>query len=245
MVLKVLAPMAGITNGEFCLKNAKYGFDILTLGGYNIDSNTIIAGEAILKRGRSEFQTSVDNYIEVIEKETKFLKDNWNGIISVNVRSTLAENIINIANLPYVDVIEINAHCRQKELINIGCGQSLLKQNDVLFNLVNDVIDNTDSKVSVKFRANVNGVDDLFIAKSLDNLGCDFIHIDAMNPGVQSADLELVKSICSIVDCCVIGNNSIIDIESAKAMISAGCGGISIARKVLSGLDDFNLKDIL
>lgn len=244
MVLKVLAPMAGITNGEFCLKNAKYGFDILTLGGYNIDSNTITAGESILKRGRSEFKTSIDNYVEIIEKETKFLKNNWDGIVSVNVRSTLAKNIANIANLANVDIIEINAHCRQKELINIGCGQELLKQTDVLFNLVKDVIDIADSKVSVKFRANVDGVDDLFIAKSLDNLGCDFIHIDAMKPDVQSADLELVKDICSIVDCCIIGNNSIVDIESANAMIDAGCGGISIARKVLSGLDDFNLKDI-
>lgn len=245
MVLKVLAPMAGITDGEFCLKIGQYGFDMLTLGGYNIDLNTIKAGESILKRGRNEFQTSVDNYVDVIEKEAKFLKDKWDGLVSVNVRSTLAENIANIANLPYVDVIEINAHCRQKELINIGCGQELLKQTDVLFNLVEDVIDNADSKVSVKFRANVNGVDDLFIAKSLDDLGCDFIHIDAMKPGVQSADLELVKNICSIVDCCVIGNNSIVDIESANAMISTGCGGISIARKVLSGLEDFNLKDIL
>lgn len=244
MVLKVLAPMAGITDGEFCLKIGQYGFDMLTLGGYNIDLNTIKAGESILKRGRNEFQTSVDNYVDVIEKEAKFLKDKWDGLVSVNVRSTLAENIANIANLPYVDVIEINAHCTQPELVNIGCGQSLLGRTDFLFNLVKDTIDKTNSKVSVKFRANVKGVDDLFIAKSLDDLGCDFIHIDAMKPGVNSADLKLVKRICSSVDCFVIGNNSIVDVKSAKAIIDTGCDGISIARKALSGLDDFNLKDI-
>lgn len=244
MVLKVLAPMAGITDGKFCLKMANYGFDMLTLGGYNIDPATINAGKSILKRGRSEFQTNIDNYVEIIEKETEFLKKRYSGLVSVNVRSTLSDNIINIANIPTVDVIEINAHCRQKELINIGCGQELLNRTDILFDLVKEVIDGANSKVSVKFRANVKGVDDLFIAKSLEDLGCDFIHIDAMKPGIKSADLNLVKRICSSVDSFVIGNNSIVDIESAKTMINAGCSGISIARKALSGLEDFNLKDI-
>ena len=244
MVLKVLAPMAGVTDGKFCLKMASHGFDMLTLGGYNIDSATINAGESILKRGRREFNISVDDYVDTIAHESDFLKENWDGLVSVNVRSTSSENIINIANLSSVDVIEINAHCRQEELVNIGCGQGLLSRTDVLFNLVRDVINNSDSKVSVKFRANVNGVDDLFIAKSLDDLGCDFIHIDAMKPGVMSADLDLVKRICSSVDCCIIGNNSIVDVESARTMINAGCNGISIARKALRGLDGFNLEDI-
>lgn len=244
MVLKVLAPMAGVTDGEFCLNMAHYGFDMLTLGGYNIDLATIKAGESILKRGRNEFKTSIDNYIKVIKTEAEFLKEHWDGLVSVNVRSTESKNILNIANLPNVDVIEINAHCRQNELVDIGCGQGLLSKTNILFNLVKEVIDNADSKVSVKFRANVEGVDDLFIAKTLDNLGCDFIHIDAMKPGVNSADLDLVKSICSNVDCFVIGNNSIVNIESARAMINTGCSGISIARKALNGLDDFNLKEI-
>ncbi len=244
MTLKVLAPMAGVTNGEFCLKMSHYGFDMLTLGGYNIDSSSISAGESILKRGRREFKINIDNYVNVIKDESEFLNVNWDGIVCVNVRSTLSENIINIGNLSSVDVIEINAHCRQRELVDIGCGQALLNNPDFLFNIVSDVIENVDSKVSVKFRANVDGVDDLFIAKSLDNLGCDFIHVDAMMPGVNSADLNLLKKICSSVDCFVIGNNSIVDVNSARKMVAVGCSGISIARKALSGLDDFNIKDI-
>ncbi len=40
MILKVLAPMAGISNARFCLKLAPYGFNMVTLGGYNADKPT-------------------------------------------------------------------------------------------------------------------------------------------------------------------------------------------------------------
>lgn len=47
--MKVLAPMAGITDGLFCRKLAHQGFDMVTLGGYNVDTLTIEAGERIIK----------------------------------------------------------------------------------------------------------------------------------------------------------------------------------------------------
>ena len=42
--IEILAPMAGITNGQFCSKMSVYGFDVLTIGGYNVDKNAINAG---------------------------------------------------------------------------------------------------------------------------------------------------------------------------------------------------------
>ncbi len=43
-MIKVLAPMAGISNSSFALKLIPYGFDVITLGGYNTDNKTINAG---------------------------------------------------------------------------------------------------------------------------------------------------------------------------------------------------------
>ena len=50
--MKVLAPMAGITNAEFAMKLIPYGFDTVTIGGYNTDNESIDACEKIIKRGR-------------------------------------------------------------------------------------------------------------------------------------------------------------------------------------------------
>ena len=36
--------MAGITDGKFCKKMSSHGFDLVTLGGYNVDKATVAAG---------------------------------------------------------------------------------------------------------------------------------------------------------------------------------------------------------
>jgi tRNA-dihydrouridine synthase len=66
--IEVLAPMAGITDGEFCSKMAKYGFDLLTIGGYNADQGAINAGLKIIKRGRPEFDVAEEELVKHITK---------------------------------------------------------------------------------------------------------------------------------------------------------------------------------
>ena len=61
--------MAGITDGNFCLKMAPYGFDMVTLGGYNVDKPTIEAGCSIIQRGRQEFNINEENLLSTIKKE--------------------------------------------------------------------------------------------------------------------------------------------------------------------------------
>ena len=66
--------MAGITNGEFCSKMSIYGFDVLTIGGYNADKNAINAGLKIIKRGRPEFNINENELYHHIEEEIKYNK---------------------------------------------------------------------------------------------------------------------------------------------------------------------------
>ena len=88
-------------------------------------------------------------------------------LISCNVRSTTPDNVIEVSKLDCIDIVEINCHCRQKELTDIGCGQNMLIRSD-LEDYICEVVDRADSKVSVKIRANVDGVDTLSIAKLID-----------------------------------------------------------------------------
>jgi len=236
--------MAGITDAKFCLKLIPFGFDMVTLGGYNIDSPTITAGEKILQRGRPEFSINEEDYFEVIYNQAKEIKENWNGLVSVNLRSTTPDPIIQISRIKEVDVVEINAHCRQSEITEIGCGQAMLQDLEHLGEFSAEVVKNSSAKVSVKFRANVLNLNDLEIAKSVESSGCDFIHIDAMKPGFNYADLDIIHEISQNIETFLVGNNSIVDINSAKKMLDAGANGISIARAAMGGRINFDLSKI-
>jgi TIM-barrel protein len=243
-LLKVLAPMAGITDGLFCRKLAHQGLDMITLGGYNVDAPTIEVGERIIQRGRSEFDIPLENISNHIEQQIKVIKENklWNGWISVNLRSTTPSPVIEVSKLPGVDVVEINAHCRQPEIMDLGCGQSLLNDPDKLHLFTREVVKKARSKVSVKIRANVPGTDIIAISQSVEDAGADFLHVDAMKPGYSHADYEVVSVIKDSTDLFLIGNNSITDIGSAQKMIDAGADGFSMARALINGEVPFDLS---
>lgn len=241
--------MAGITDGKFALKLIPYGFDMVTIGGYNIDAPTITAGEKIVERGRKEFLISKENIIETIENEANLIKDkspNPNIKISVNLRAKSSDPIIEISKIKDIDIVEVNCHCRQEEFLKIECGQNMLKNPQYLDEFLKQIKKKAKSEVSTKIRANVNGTNIVKIAKIVEESKLDYIHIDAMNPGVNSCDLEIIKKIASTINpkkLFIIGNNSITSINKAKKMIDAGAWGISIGRAAINGKLNFDLNN--
>ena len=126
--------------------------------------------------------------------------------------------------------------------MSIGCGQEMLKRDD-LKDFISQVVSNVSSEVSVKIRANVDGIDTLKIANIVEDAGADYLHIDAMKKGIFDADYELLKNICDNTNIKVIGNNSVDSIENVEKMIDTGVDGFSIARSIISGNLDFNITD--
>ena len=244
--IEVLAPMAGITDGDFCRGLLNYGFDMVTLGGYNADKTTINAGREILARGRPEFDIEEEELVNYLEDQALLIKDHdsGDGLVSVNLRSITPEPIVEISKIKSVDVVEINAHCRQKEITDLGCGQALLQDHSYLENFTKEVVQKAKSQVSVKIRANVAGVDELTIVKAIEHAAADYVHVDAMKPGFNHADYDIIKSISQETSLFLIGNNSIRNLESAREMLAAGADGISIARAAMSGRLSFDLSQI-
>ena len=235
--------MAGITDADFLNKVIPYGFDVVTLGGYSLDEKTIHASEKIIRRGRREFHFPLNKIIPHIEKEVNLIKKSHSNIkVSANVRSTTPQPIIEASKIKGLDIIEINCHCRQKEITSIGCGEEMLKSS-YLKDYLSEIVDNTKINVSVKIRANVEGVDTLKIAKIIEDAGADFLHIDAMNPNVFDADWNLLKKVCNNTDIKVIGNNSIDSPLKIEKMYECGVYGFSIARAIISGNLDFSISD--
>lgn len=242
-MLKVVAPMAGITDSRFLNKVIPYGFNVATLGGYSLDAPTIEASKKIIERGRKEFDFPLDDIFSHIENEVASIKSVHKNVkVSANVRSTTPQPIIEVGNIKDLDIVEINCHCRQEEILAIGCGQEMLKRAD-LGDFISQVVDNVDCAVSVKIRANVNGIDTLNIAKIIESAGADYLHIDAMKKGIFDADYELLRNVCNNTNIKVIGNNSINSIENAEKMIDTGVCGFSIARSVISGKLEFNIAN--
>ena len=242
-MLKVVAPMAGITDADFLNKVIPYGFNVATLGGYSLDSPTIEASKKIIERGRKEFHFPEDVIFNHIENEVASIKKVHSNVkVSANVRSTTPQPIIEIGNIKDLDIVEINCHCRQNEILDIGCGQEMLKRDD-LSDFISQIVDNVDSEVSVKIRANVDGIDTLNVANVIEDAGADYLHIDAMKKGVFEADWELLREICNNVSIKVIGNNSVNSEENVKKMIDTGVYGFSIARSIISGNLDFNITN--
>jgi TIM-barrel protein len=236
--------MAGITDSEFVKTMIPYGFDMVTIGGYNTDKETINAGEEILKNGRKEFEISEEDIITHIENEVNNIKKDFDIPVSANLRATSPDPIIEISKIKKLDIIELNAHCRQKELTNINCGQSMMKNIDYFKDFLKELNKKAKSKVSVKIRANVDGIDTLHICKIIDNLNTDFLHVDCMKPGYPYADLELLKKISENTNIFIIGNNSIVDVKSARDILSTKVSGISIARAAMNKTLNFDLNDI-
>ena len=233
--------MAGITNEEFAMKLIPYGFDTVTIGGYNTDNESIDACEKIIKRGRKEFNYPKEEVYSIIENEVNTIKDSFDVTVSANLRGTTPDPLIEISKIPNLDIIEINCHCRQEELVAVGCGQSMLLRPD-LEDYIKEVVKKSDSKVSMKMRANVEGVDNLEIAKLAEDCGVDYLHIDAMKLGVRDADFDLIQKISNETNIFIIGNNSINSISQAEKMLNAGANGISIARAAISGKLNFDLN---
>ncbi|MBP5784117.1 MAG: tRNA-dihydrouridine synthase, partial [Methanobrevibacter sp.] len=110
--------------------------------------------------------------------------------------------------------------------------------------VIKEVVKKSKSEVSMKMRANVEGVDNLAIAKLAEDCGVDYLHIDAMKKGVRDADFDLIKEISENTNIFIIGNNSINSIPQAEKMLNSGANGISIARAAIKGKLDFDLNEI-
>jgi TIM-barrel protein len=233
----VLSAMAGINDHGFC---SKFPVAMVVLGGFSADRASMEASRKALQRGRREF--IFENPIEGIKAEIEGLLKDYNGLFAVNVRSKSEEGYLKVAKIvgEYGGFLEINAHCRQPEFMAIGCGQSLAGNPRLV-----SIVEKTSQicLTGVKIRGRLP-LDYRKLAKELKAANCSFLHVDAMIPGGNS-DLNLIGEVSKEIF--TIGNNSVVDVYSAKKMLESGAKLVSAARAVLRDERFFDklLKDDL
>ena len=214
--------MAGIVDADYVLKRADH-IGAAFIGGYSLDRATIDAARSISEKGeRREFlfedpKAELMKQVQMMEKSTV--------ILGLNLRGSTPEAFGSLARALGNSVIyEVDAHCRQPEMVAAGCGEYYLK-NPVALASVVKALKAEGATVSVKIRAGV-APDDRQLAKMLWASGADILHIDLMDFG--SAKLRQIRNACPLV---IIANNSITSFERMKDMLSHGADLVSLARK--------------
>ena len=238
--MNVLAAMAGINDGEFCKKFTQQGVDIITLGGYNIELDTFKAGLEIMTGDddRKEFFTCPHHLSEDITEEINIIREynpSWDGKISVNLRGIDPAAFKIVYPNENIDIIEVNAHCRQEPMLKANAGQKLLEDTSQLSKILEEVTSNSGKEISVKIRSNVENVDTLKIIELINSYDVDYIHVDATNPGVMLADYDMINKISQNTDIHIIGNNSVTTHDDYLKMLDNGADSVSVARAALNG----------
>lgn len=234
----VQAAMAGYANRDFCQQILNQGVGMSTLGAYPLDNINNEASLKIIKRGRKEFFIPQPIEKDWINKQFLIQKLSPKQLIAINVRiktidKTAKKILAEIGN--FVDIIEINAHCRQKEITDFGGGQELLNHPEELVKMIQKIKKLTSLAVGLKIRGYKSKLIEQEISL-FERANLDYLHIDCMIPGKSHADVKFIENFSSITGIPVIGNNSVRTINDVEKMINAGAMAVSVARPLLENI---------
>ena len=215
----ILAPMAGVTNRPFRMICKEYGAGMVCTE---------------MASARAMFHNDL--------KTKRLLNtDGEKRPISMQIFGSdeesmayAAENVSEIA-----DILDINMGCPAPKVVKNGDGSKLLLKLNLIEEILNKVVKNSEVPVSIKIRKgwdekNIVAID---VAKIAQNAGvsCITIHGRTREKFYSgTVDLEIIKKVKQAVKIPVIGNGDIINPKTAKQMLEyTGVDGIMIGRATL------------
>ncbi|QGA82964.1 tRNA-dihydrouridine synthase [Halomicrobium sp. LC1Hm] len=216
-----LASLSGRSDAEWAEGGGPFA-GCAFLGGIALDDATRRAARSMVERDRSEFLPS--DPLAFVQRQLRAM-DELPIRAGVNVRSAALAPIEDAAGRcqDHDAILEINAHCRQEEMCEAGAGQALLDRPEKLCRQV-EAATATGATVSVKVRAEVDGVDLPTLAAKLERAGADAVHVDAMDSE------HVVGEIADATGLFVIANNEVRDAESVHEYFRYGADAVSVGR---------------
>lgn len=164
--------------------------------------------------------------------------------ISIQIFGSDIESFVNAAKYIeenfHPDIIDINMGCPvPKVAIKSQAGSALLKDPDKIYEIVKNVVENTNTPITVKIRSgwdekNINAVE---VAKKIEKAGASAvaIHARTRSQGYSGkANWDIIKEVKGSVNIPVIGNGDITTIYEAEKMLKeTKCDAIMIGRATL------------
>ena len=218
-----LASLSGRSDADWAAAASEYA-GAAFLGGIALDDPTREAARRMTDRDREEFLPA-DPVAFVDEQLAALTAADGDVRGGFNVRAGSADPIGAVARVcaDRGAMLELNAHCRQEEMCAAGAGESLLRDPDRLCEQV-EVATRAGADVSVKVRAELDGVDLPDIARRIADAGATAIHVDAM-------DSEgVIAEVVDAADLFVIANNGVRDGATVREYLAYGADAVSVGR---------------
>lgn len=136
-------------------------------------------------------------------------------------------------------LIDINMGCPVPKIVKNGEGSALLKNPDLIYDVVSATVKNTSKPVTVKIRIgwDENSINAVEVAHAISAAGASAITVHGRTREQfynGKADWSHIAAVKRAVDIPVVGNGDVVDAESALAMMDqTGCDFVMIGRGAL------------
>ena len=211
-----LAPMAGVTDLPFRIMCSRFGAGLVY--------TEMVSSKAMYYNDKKTM-----TLLETDPRETPFavqIFGNDPDIMAQTAHKALSTGAC---------ILDINMGCPAPKVANNGDGSALLKNPQLIGEIVSRVSSAVDVPVTCKIRSGFDSVADVAsIARIIEQAGASAITVHPRTRDMYysgTADRSLIKVVKDSVSIPVIGNGDIFTAESALDMINTtGCDGVMVAR---------------
>lgn len=213
----ILAPMAGVTDLPFRILCREMGAGMVCM-------------EMVSAKALSYHNKKTADLLRIEESEHPASLQLFGSEPEL-----IGEVVEQINDNPH-DVLDFNMGCPVPKVVNNGEGSALMKDPDLAFRIMEQLVRHSAKPVTVKFRKgfdaeHVNAVE---IAKAAQAAGVNAVAVHGRTRSQYysgEADRDIIRKVKEAVSIPVIGNGDITSPLKAKRMIDeTGCDGIMVGR---------------